>query len=327
MSAGFTSISDEVYGPQELKDALLLDLLSSRALNRLRGVSQAGASSLVRQGRSVSRFEHSVGVMLLTRALGGSVTEQAAGLLQDVSHTAFSHTVDYVFRDRKEQFHESIFRPVVLDSDLPGILKDHGLAWERLFDPANLKIVDVPAPALCADRIDYTLRDLVRFGHIEVSDARDFVGALSVLDGVVVCTRQDMAERFVGWYSYLVEQLFMNPLELYLHDEFAGIIRDAMRDGILSRDDLVGVDSVILGKLKAHEASRARLDALLSTKEVIEDEQGGARRIYSKGRTIDPPVLVAGKVVPLSCLKPEIASVWTNIMKISAQGRLVRRVQ
>ncbi len=327
MSARPTSISDDVYGPQEVKEPLLLDLLSSRAVNRLRYVSQAGASSLVRQGRSVSRFEHSVGVMLLTRALGGSVMEQAAGLLQDVSHTAFSHTVDYVFRDRKEQFHESIFRSVVQDSDLPEILREHRLAWELLFEPGNLKIVDAPAPALCADRIDYTLRDLVRFGHIKALDARDFVGALSVFDGVVVCMRQDMAERFVGWYSYLVEQLFMNPLELYVHDEFASIIRDAMRDGVVSRDDLVGVDSAILDKLTAHEALRIRLKTLLSIKEVVADEALGERRVYSKGRTIDPPVLAAGKVVPLSHLRPDMATVWTNIVKISADGRLVRRVQ
>src|SRR5438552_18945322 len=101
-------IKDEVYGEHEVNEDLLLDLLASNAVKRLAAVSQAGASSLVRRGRSVSRLEHSVGVMLLTRMLGGTVMEQAAGLLQDVSHTAFSHTVDYVFKDRKEEFHENI---------------------------------------------------------------------------------------------------------------------------------------------------------------------------------------------------------------------------
>lgn len=321
------AIRDDVYGCHEIEEPMLLDLLSSRAVNRLRYVSQAGATSLVRAGRSVSRFEHSVGVMLLTRMLGGSVLEQAAGLLQDVSHTAFSHTIDYVFRDRKEAFHESIFRFVVMDSDLPEILSHHGLDWQHLFEPANLRIVDVPAPRLCADRIDYTLRDLVRFGHIETADACGFVDTLSVMDDVVVCARQDAAERFVGWYAYLVEQLFMNPLELYVHEEFAAILRDALRDGVIGQNDLVGVDSEILDKLKAHSALRTRLDRLLSTKEVVTDDWQDGRRIYSKARIIDPLVLVDDKIVPLSHLRPNLASLWTTITEISERGRGVRRVQ
>jgi HD superfamily phosphohydrolase len=327
MTASPVLIRDDVYGCQEIGEPVLLNLLWSRAVNRLRHVSQAGATSLVRPGRSVSRYEHSVGVMLLTRALGGSVLEQAAGLLQDVSHTAFSHTIDYVFGDKKEEFHESIFRSVVMDSDLPEILSCHGLDWQHLFEPSNLRIVDVPAPGLCADRIDYTLRDLVRFGHIEAADACGFVDALSVIDDVVVCTREDAAEQFVRWYAYLVEQLFMNPLELYVHDEFAAILRDAIRDGLIGRNDLVGVDSEILNKLKAHPALRVRLDALLSTKEVVADDRLGGHRIYSKARTIDPPVLAGGKVVPLSYLRPEMGSLWTNIVKISKEGLAVRRVQ
>ncbi len=116
--------------------------------------------------------------MALTAKLGGHVQEQAAGLIQDVSHTAFSHTVDYVFGDRREQFHEDIFASVVGASDLPGILRKHDHTWERLFSATNLKIVDAKAPLLCADRIDYTLRDLVRFGHVKRSDASEFLKTL-----------------------------------------------------------------------------------------------------------------------------------------------------
>ena len=38
--------------------------------------------------------------MLLIKKLGGSVEEQIAGLLHDVSHTAFSHVIDYVFDNK-----------------------------------------------------------------------------------------------------------------------------------------------------------------------------------------------------------------------------------
>ena len=41
-------------------------------------------------------FEHSLGVYLLLRRLGADRREQVAGLLHDISHTAFSHAVDFL---------------------------------------------------------------------------------------------------------------------------------------------------------------------------------------------------------------------------------------
>lgn len=37
--------------------------------------------------------------MLLNRQLDASMEEQIVALLHDVSHTAFSHVIDYVFDD------------------------------------------------------------------------------------------------------------------------------------------------------------------------------------------------------------------------------------
>ena len=48
----------------------------------------------------ITRYEHSVGVMLLARRVGGGLREQVAALLHDVSHTAFSHVIDHVFHDQ-----------------------------------------------------------------------------------------------------------------------------------------------------------------------------------------------------------------------------------
>jgi len=319
-------IEDEVYGPHSVQEPLLLDLLGSQAIQRLRHISQAGASSLVRTGRSVTRFEHSVGVMLLTRFLGGTTLEQAAGLLQDVSHTAFSHTVDYVFRDREEQFHENIFEVVLSNSDIPSTLARHGLHWRNLFEPANLRIVDAKAPLLCADRIDYTLRDLVRFGHINAGDAQNFIQTLSFQDTVIVCSDVDSAERFVRWYAYLVENLFMNPLELYAHDEFAAIIRSALQQNVLTINDLRDVDATVVSKLELHCWSRERLATLRTTKKVALGDGVGARRVFSKGRIINPPILCEGSWVPLSHLRPDIEALWKNIVTVSSEGLLVRSI-
>jgi len=80
-------------------EPLLTELLQSKALQRLKHVAMGEITSTLGVLETSSRFEHSVGVMCLVRSLGGSLQEQAAALLHDVSHTAFSHVIDLVFED------------------------------------------------------------------------------------------------------------------------------------------------------------------------------------------------------------------------------------
>ena len=98
---------EPVYGPSTITSPVLLDIMNSKAMQRLHGVLQHGVSALVGVTRETSRFEHSVGVMLLVRRLGATLEEQIAALLHDVSHTAFSHVIDYVFDEHVTQgYHE-----------------------------------------------------------------------------------------------------------------------------------------------------------------------------------------------------------------------------
>jgi HD superfamily phosphohydrolase len=318
-------IHDDVYGPASLPPGLLSDLLDTAAVQRLRRVSQAGASSLIRAGRSVTRYEHSVGVMILTGLLGGNETEQAAGLLQDLSHTAFSHTIDYVFDDRREEFHERIFQDVVERSDVPPVLARHGLTWRDLFRPENVRRVDVPAPLLCADRIDYTLRDLTRFGRISAVEAREFVADLEFVDGRIVVNRLEAAITFAEWYRYLVGELFMNPLELYAHSVFAEILRNALHRDVIEEADLLGTDEMIISKLESDKefGSAADLAELRGVEYVATGDTVGGRRVHSKGRIIDPPVRHAGSIAPLSTFKPDIRDSWKRIEQIASAGILV----
>jgi HD superfamily phosphohydrolase len=66
--------------------------------------------------------------MLLVRKLGGSLEEQIAALLHDVSYTAFSHVIDYVLQEKGEDYHEQIFEEVITNSTIPSILDKYGFS-------------------------------------------------------------------------------------------------------------------------------------------------------------------------------------------------------
>lgn len=93
------AISDDIYGNFIITEPLLIELIYSQPVQRLKHVLQHGITGLIglTPSPAVTRYDHSVGAMLLVRRAGGSVEAQAAALLHDVAHTALSHVVDGVF--------------------------------------------------------------------------------------------------------------------------------------------------------------------------------------------------------------------------------------
>ena len=143
-------IADRLYGCFEV-EGVLADLIRSAPLQRLKWIHQGGAGYLVKPEWSGTRYEHSVGVMLLIRRLGGSLEEQIAGLLHDVGHTAFSHVVDYVYGEGEENLHERWHRRILRESEISAILQKHGFNPESILS-GNWTLLEKPLPDLSADR-------------------------------------------------------------------------------------------------------------------------------------------------------------------------------
>ena len=70
-----------------------------------------------------------------------------AALLHDVSHTAFSHVVYFVFDDPDGQsYHEKRKEPVMAGSDIPEILYRHGMDWRAFVDEERFTLLEQAPP-------------------------------------------------------------------------------------------------------------------------------------------------------------------------------------
>src|SRR5512139_863920 len=139
--------SDSIYGEVDIEEPVLLDLMSTQALQRLRGVLQHGITALIGITQPVTRFDHSLGVMLLVQRMGGSLEEQIAALLHDVSHTAFSHVIDYVVDDHNSQsYHEEWKEAHLLASDVPEVLARHDYDWRDFLHEEDYALLEQPSP-------------------------------------------------------------------------------------------------------------------------------------------------------------------------------------
>ncbi|TCC92787.1 HD domain-containing protein [Pedobacter hiemivivus] len=245
-------LNDILYGNVELP-AIFGDLLNTGTLKRLGGVHQSGAIFLVNPDLSHSRLEHSIGVMLLIKILGGSELEQIAGLLHDVSHTAFSHVGDYVFENGEENYHEQIYAEVLLNSELPTILLKYGYHIDQILNGV-FPILEQPLPHLCADRLDYTLRDALHGGLITRYSARQFLQHIKLQNGQIVVTDEGKADWINDTFKRLNDDLFNLPLYVYANQELASIIRRFLKSGFIKESDLLKDDTFLLNKIRSTNA-------------------------------------------------------------------------
>ncbi|MFP3411544.1 HD domain-containing protein [Bacillus sp. SIMBA_074] len=319
-------ITDVIYGECEV-DPVLEELILSKSVQRLKGIHQTGASYLMNEKWNVTRFDHSVGVMLLIKKLGGSVEEQIAGLLHDVSHTAFSHVIDYVFDNKDESYHEEIFSTVVKNSEIPAILLKHGYNYEDiLLDDSKWTLLERSAPELCADRVDYTLRDMYTYGYISLEEAQDFSDDLIAVDGKMVLQNIEIAEWFTETYYKEVIDFSMKPINIYGNDMLAKTLKLALHKKIIDPDDFLLEDHELISKLQL--CKDPEVDDLLRKVhpniEVKEDRNDYDLYQKNKVRLIDPPLLREGKVVQSSAISERIKQMSEIAYEKTVRGMYVK---
>ncbi|PEQ09180.1 HD domain-containing protein [Bacillus toyonensis] len=319
-------ISDVIYGEFKV-DKVLEELILSKSVQRLKGIHQAGASYLMNEKWNVTRFNHSVGVMLLIKKLGGSVEEQIAGLLHDVSHTTFSHVIDYVFDNMNESYHEEIFSSVVKNSEIPAILSKYGYNYEDiLLDDSKWTLLERSAPELCADRVDYTLRDMYTYEYVSLEKVHNFLSDVIEVDGKMVLQNIKMAEWFTETYYKEVIDFFMQPTNIYGNDMLAKTLKLALHKQVIHADDFLLEDHELIVKLQL--CNDSEVHALLSkvhpNVKVREDRSEYDLHQKNKVRLIDPPLLREGKIVQSSVVSEKIREMSDIAYEKSVRGMYVK---
>ena len=173
---------DIIFGEFRIEEPVILELINSKSLQRLKGINQAGylpslyglkIKNLPFLEKEYNRFTHSLGVYLLLLKFGAPLEEQVAGLIHDVSHSAFSHIIDYVLEEGSETEHsyqDNVFVNFVRKSEIPQILEKYNLDLEYILDENNFPLKERELPDLCADRLEYSLRSAFLFGEIRKED-------------------------------------------------------------------------------------------------------------------------------------------------------------
>src|SRR2546426_8410430 len=231
--ADYKTINDTVHGTIRL-DTMVRDLMETLEIQRLSGIRQLGLTYLVFPGANHSRIEHCLGVSHVAGKLAESVElpaddrklVMAAGLLHDVGHGPFSHTLQHILSNKLALDHMHLTPSIIVGKDdnvrpeeraafpdvprVPAVLEAHDIEPKRVAalirgpqasggfreprgDPTARILGQIIHSAIDADQIDYLMRDAhytgAAHGMIDVHRIYQTVG---LRDGELVVDRKGL---------------------------------------------------------------------------------------------------------------------------------------
>ena len=309
-------VNDSVYGENFINEPIVIELINSREMNRLKNISQYGMPDEYYHKKNFSRYDHSLGVYFLLKKLGANLEEQIAGLLHDISHTAFSHVVDWVFGDpNKENFQDINHFNFILNSGLDNILNKYGYNTKRISSFEIFGLLDREIPSLCADRIDYCLRELKMGG----SNTNFYVSNLTNNDGQIVFNNFEAASNF-GLEFLKLQKEHWGGIEAKLrYFILSNILKRALEEEIIFKEDFYTIDYEIIKKLVKSNNNYIidNLNLLRDRFFVKNSENGSGILLKKKFRYIDPEILFANKIRKLSEISSEYKEILEEEKKVS----------
>ena len=243
--------------------------------------------------RPYSRFDHSMGAALITWHFTADPHQAMAALLHDIATPVFSHVVDFLKGDYlTQESTESGTQEIILSSpELTDALKAHGLDPALVTDYHRYPIADNDAPRLSADRLEYTLGNIVNFGFGDENTVRALYDDLRAEDGELVFTQEKTACQFAR-YALQCGRIYVCDEDRYAMQILSELLGKALDGKILSWEDLYTRESVVIGKLMASPLASQWLDfCRLKAVRRVRLPDDAARIIHAKKRFIDPMTL------------------------------------
>lgn len=322
-----------LYGPLIIDNPVLRHVIQLPALERLKKVKQSGvAAYVIPQLNTWSRYDHSLGVLWLLQHYGASVEEQLAGLLHDVSHTAFSHVAELVF---KHEQHEKSYQDVIHEWFLRESSIDKELSLFSISLDAVLhkfgehKALEQDLPHLCADRLDYNLTAGVLFERITPQEVHDLLQNLRFEHERWFFVDQMWAKRFGMLVLENDEQIWGTAWNGLLYDLAAQALRRAFVLNLISKNDLhFSTDDVLWQRLLTTNDSIIKnlMHKFFHYQDYYQLVQEGEHdiAIRPKFRGVDPFVATDRGFELLSALDKQFADAYGRVCNLIKRGWFVK---
>jgi len=324
----FAKSIETFYGKMEVEEPVILELIESPPMQRLKKLHQYGVSYYTNFSEEFSRYDHSIGVFAILRMKGASLNEQIAGLLHDVSHTIFSHVGDYIFNHQfeKDAYQDNIHEWFLERYGIGKILRAHRInVKDILHKNGDFTALEQDIPELCADRIDYNLQGAFHQDFLTKEEILELLEDLEFVSGKWISTKVDLMKKMALFPLYMTPNLW-GSAQNYLESQWLSeIIRRAVAMDVLTQEDIFfGTDDSIWKRLHQIRDSfiqdRFYLIMHASQYFTLIDSNKVENPIRLKFRGVDPWIKQGNKTMRLTAIDKEIRSEYHKVKKLMEQG-------
>lgn len=308
-------VKDSVYSTYEIDSPIAIDLINSELFQRLKKINQFGLPNKYYHKVGFSRYEHSIGVYILLDKLGATEEEKISGLLHDISHTAFSHLVDWVIGDvENENYQDNRHHTVLESKEISDILQKYGYSSERVANESIFPLLEQDLPRLCADRIDYSLRE----GDAKLSEI--VLNSLRVVDCRIVFTNVDIALLFSKQFLFLQANHWGGYEAVTRYNIFSELLKETLDNKDININDLMKTDDFVIEKIENADSEEYKEILTVLQKKDLSFLNKSNTPLKKKFRYVDPEILIDGNIKLLSEINIEFKNELDKARKENEQG-------
>ncbi len=320
------------YGIVDVEEPVILELIDSPAFQRLKEVHQYGVSFYTTHKEEFTRYSHSLGVFYLLKANNRPLNEQIAGLLHDVSHTAFSHVGDWVFNKEFAEidYQNSIHEVFLEETGLVTILKKYNINPKDILpEEKTAPALEKPRPNASADRLDYSIQGGYHQNFLTKEEAIEIFNDCKYIENRWICTKPALMSKVIKFTLFMTETCFSSPQNYLSSRWLADAIIKALEIHLISKDEFhFGTDNVIWNKLisSTDPYIESKMQMVLNAKNLFKlvDPSEADMIVNAKFWGFDPWVEIDGKIVRLTTINKELKSEYQTVKDRTALGFAIK---
>lgn len=253
-----------------------------------------------------SRYKHSVGCALIVWHFTQDRRQTIAALLHDIATPTFAHVVDFLNGDhlKQESTENGTVNIIASSPEIMTRLKEWNIELEEVADYHVYPIADNDSPKLSADRLEYTLSNLVNYCITPTEKIKEWY------DHLMVGKNEEGKDELMFDDFQIAEAFCLSALEtskIYVADEdrfamqtLSELLCKHITRGVLSKNDLYRTESEVIALLQQDEEARQDWERFRALRHIHRGNHPGAKTVLSKRRYINPYLNGKGRMVHLS---------------------------